>query len=133
MGLVHQGMPGLACALLRGRPPPGPVEQTRAAIGTSASITWLMQDAQGESTREGCPPPLTAVGALDRTGRNRAAVVGEIPHHPARGADVAAGVEQPLDRFLHVRSRIARPLAGWRLDAADRPLRGACPPGGLMA
>ena len=51
MGLLPQGMPGLSCALLIGSPTPGTVDQTRAALGKSASITRILQDTQGQSTR----------------------------------------------------------------------------------
>ena len=44
-----------------------------------------------------------------------------------------AGVAQPLERCRHVLLRIARPRAGWRIDEAERPLRGEFPPGGLRA
>src|SRR4029450_9294810 len=75
-GLFHQGMPVLSAALLVGSPATGTVEQARAARGTGAGITRMMQEAQGQSTRQRCPPHLTVLGPLDRTGWEREAVLG---------------------------------------------------------
>src|SRR4029434_3841575 len=106
-GLFPQGMPVLSAALLVGSPATGTLEQARAAIGKGAGITRMMQDARAHSARQRCPPHLTVLGPLYRTGWEREAVLGEIPHHPDRGADLPEGFEQQLDRFLHALIRVS--------------------------
>jgi hypothetical protein len=133
LGLWPQGMPGLAWALLLGRPTPGPLDETRAALGQGAGRARMLPETEGPPTRECRPPPCPAVRARARPGGDREPVPSAVLPPPARGADVPEGVAQQPDRCLPVRRRIAGHRAGWRRDASARQLRGACPPGGLLA
>lgn len=126
-------MPVVSGALPRGGPASGPLPEARAALGTGAGRARMMPATEGKPPRECRPPHCTAVGALARTGGERAPLPVAVLHHPARGADLSEGLATQPAHCLHVLIRSKEDLTGGRIDKADGQLGGQCAPRGLLA